>query len=284
MVQALAKEVTREEEAKIGPWIDTQQSSIPIYVAGPQQATVHVSLKEPTAWWRKSLQAAFAAVPIPAGAQPGGGDDRMMSVYQPSTGKLWEFFNTYKENGIWKVAWGGAIEHVSQSPGYYTTSSWVNAADDWGATATSLSLVGGLMTFSDLQAGKIEHALLMALPYPKAGVYASPAERCDGTGTLASDIPEGARLRLPSSLDIPSLHLPQMTEMIALAAQKYGILIGNQTHDGIALFAQEPLPGSSNPYRGKTGYFDGKNPSELLASFPWASLELVKMDLHASEC
>lgn len=283
LVKALASQAESEETSGIGPWIDTKQSSMPIYVAGPDQATVDVLLKEPHAWWREGLQAAFDAVPIPSDAKPGGGSDKMMSVYQPSTGRLWEFFNTTHEDGVWRVAWGGAIEHVSQSPGYYTASSWAKSADDWGATATSLSLLGGLVTFADLQRGAIEHALLMSLPYPRAGVFASPAERCDGTGTVTTDIPEGTRLRLPSSLDVASLHLPHLTEMMALAAQKYGILVGNQTHYGIAFYAQEPTSGT-NPYTGSGGYFDKRTPTELLASFPWSSLQVVKATLHSTTC
>jgi hypothetical protein len=31
---------------------------------------------------------------------------------------------------------------------------------------------------------------------------------------------------------------------------------------------------------GKKGYFEGKDPSQLLASFPWEHLQLLEMDLE----
>ena len=67
-----------------------------------------------------SLQSAFDAVPIPANAQPAAGSDAEMTIWQPSTDKLWEFFQMQKEADGWHAAWGGAIDNVSQSPGYYT--------------------------------------------------------------------------------------------------------------------------------------------------------------------
>ena len=66
---------------------------MPLYVVGPDQTRLRVRLDDPTAWWRASLQRAFAAVPIPAGAKPGTGSDAEMTVWQPATDKLWEFFH-----------------------------------------------------------------------------------------------------------------------------------------------------------------------------------------------
>jgi hypothetical protein len=44
--------------------------------------------------------------------------------------------------------------------------------------------------------------------------------------------------------------------------------------------AQDPTPTGTNPYAGPNGYFEGKYPRELLASFPWSHLELLNMNLH----
>jgi hypothetical protein len=280
LVSALAAAAAREQAAGIGPGIDSTSSSTPIYVAGATQPHVYVHLSYPDLSWRKSLQAAFVSVPIPVGAKAAAGPDEIMTVFQPSTNRLWEFFHMREENGVWHAAWGGAVQDVSQSPGYYTRSSWPGSAPNWGATASSLSLAGGTMTIAELRAGQIDHALFMSLPFARAGWYASPAQRTDGKSTEADSIPEGARLRLSPGLDIPALHLPRFTEMMALAAQRYGILIGNQTHQGIALYAEDPTPTGSNPYAGPNGLYEGSYPRKLLASFPWSSLEVVKMELH----
>ena len=95
----------------------------------------------------------------------------------------------------------------------------------WGASATSLSIAGGLITLEDLEKGQINHALAIAIPNARGGVYASPAQRTDGYSTEPLSLPEGAHLRLDPNLDLASLHLPRLTLMIAEAAQRYGIVV-----------------------------------------------------------
>lgn len=280
MVQALAAEAAREQAEGTGPWINTTSSSTPIYVVGAKQPAVRVALLLPRGRVRAALQAAFRRVPIPADAQPAAGPDRQLTVYQPATGRLWEFFHAERTAEGWRAGWGGAIQHVSHSPGYYSASAWPGATSRWGASATSLPLVGGLMLPAELQRGVIDHALAVALPYPRMGLYAWPAQRSDGTGTEPTDIPEGARLRLDPTLNIPALHLPRLTEVMALAAQRYGIIVRDQTHKGIAFYAEDPVATGHNPYRGPRGIFEGQSPAELLAAFPWSDLEVVAMSLH----
>ena len=50
----------------------------------------------------------------------------------------------------------------------------------------------------------------------------------------------------------------------------------------MAFYAQDPTPTGSEPYDGRDGYFAGLNPSQVLASFPWAHLQLLKMALRAA--
>ena len=205
-----------------------------------------------------------------------------MTIWQPATDKFWEFFRMRPEPDGWHAAWGGAIEHVSQSPGYYTASSWPGALTVWGASATSLPVAAGLITIADLRSGVIDHALSVALPAPRAGVYAWPAQRSDGTGG-PNTIPEGARLRLDPSLDLNSLNLPPLTHMIAEAAQRYGIIVRDQTHYGISFYAEDPTQyGGNKLYYGTHGFFGGMTPQQLLARFPWSDLQVLKLQLSAA--
>jgi hypothetical protein len=142
-----------------------------------------------------------------------------------------------------------------------------------------LSIAGGLITLEDLEKGQINHALAIALPNVRAGVYASPAQRSDGGSTEPLSLPEGAHLRLDPSLDLASLHLPKLTLMLAEAAQRYGIFVRDQASEPV-FYAQDPIPTGTEPYTGARGYFEGKSPSQLLASFPWSHLQLLKMKLH----
>ena len=161
MVSGLGAEVAREEGLGIGPWISTDAK---IYVVGPHQPTVLVRLDDPTPSWRAALQAAFTAVPIPPGAQPGSDSDAEMTVWQPSSDKLWEFFQMRRLSDGWHAAWGGAIKHVSQNPGYYDATAWPGASTSWGATASSLPDAAGVITLADIKEGAINHALAVNLP------------------------------------------------------------------------------------------------------------------------
>ena len=279
LISGLVAEVSSELRTGVGPWIATSKASVPLYVVGPDQTPLRVRLDDPTLWWRVSLQKAFDAVPIPPGAKPGTGSDAEMTVWQPASDKLWEFFHMRREADGWHAAWGGAIDHVSRSPGYYTTASWPGALPEWGATATSLPAAAGLMTVQELHAGVIDHALAIALPAPRAGVFAWPAQRSDGTGG-PDTIPEGARLRLDPRLDLGRLSLPPLTRMIAVAAQRYGLIVRDQTHDGISMFAEDPTAhGGAAIYYGQHGVFGGLTPQQLLARFPWSHLQVLRLRL-----
>lgn len=275
LVQALAAEIQRETQSRIGPWIATTNSSTPLYRVGPDQPHVRVHLDAQGTSGEAALQRAFAAVPIPRYARPAPGQDRHMTVWQPSTDRLWEFWQAQRRADGWHARWGGAIRRVSKSPGYYTASAWPGARRNWGATATSLPVIGGTITIDELTRGSIRHALAVALPAPRAGTFAWPAQRTDGTGDGAA-LPEGARLRLDPKLDLSSLHLPRVTRLIAEAAQRYGLVVRDQTHKGISLFAEDPRGRKANPYN---RLFADRSPLELLAAFPWDRLQVLRMHL-----
>lgn len=276
IISALNTEVAAEEQAEKGPYIATSRWSVPVYTVPASQPTIRVSTSNPEAL---ALQAAWNSVPLPENAQAAAGTDKHLAVWQPSTNRLWEFWRLENDTSGWHAAWGGAMENVSSNPGVYGPEAWPGATLNWGATATSFSDVGGLITLEDLERGEINHALALGIPNVRAGLYSSPAHRDDGTSTSLSSLPEGAHLRLEPSLNIASLSLPPITRMIAEAAQKYGIFVRSKAGN-VDFYAQDPTPTGANPYTGPTGYFEGKLPYQLLASFPWSSLQLLQMELH----
>ena len=72
-------------------------------------------------------------MPIPPGARPATGSDAQMTIWQPATDKLWEFWQARKDaQGNWHAGYGGAMQNVSQSPGYYTSASWPGAPTPTG--------------------------------------------------------------------------------------------------------------------------------------------------------
>jgi hypothetical protein len=305
LVSRFAAQAATEGAAGTGPFVQTYNYTTPIYVVGPFQRTVRVAIDtDQTRSWVTSLQGASDAVPVPARAEAAAGTDSQITIYQPSTNRLWEYWHFRHERDGWHARWGGAIDDVSGSPGYYTPASWSGALSIWGASATSLPLVAGTMTLAELRSGEIDHALAMSIPYPRAGVAAWPAQRSDGTGS-AAELPEGAHLRLSPRLDIRAMHLPKIVEMMALAAQRYGIIVRDQTHADIGFYAEDPAqygdkPGTaSDPYYGlfrdsngkpdpqhgspdPHALFDGMWPSTFFRFFPWRSLQVLKMSLHST--
>jgi hypothetical protein len=280
LIRALDAEVVTEQHEGIGPWIATKKGTTPVYIVPRGTHLTRVHLDDPTLWWRAALQRAFDAVPIPSGARPAKGKDADLVVWQPSTDKAWEFFHMRREADGWHAAWGGAIDHVSRNPGYYTPSAWPGALSQWGASASSLSVLGGLITLRDLRAGVIDHALAIDLPAPRAGVFALPAQRADGTGG-PDTLPEGAHLRLDPRLDLSRLSLPPVTRMIALAAQRYGFFVRDQTHYAISFMAEDGTPyGGQRVYYGPRAAFGRLNPAQVLAKFPWNHLQVLKLQLR----
>jgi hypothetical protein len=279
IVAAFEEEIAAEERAGYGPWINTTSYSLPIYTVPRDQPTVRVQLRDSAR--EPALAAAWSAVPLPADARPAAGTDRILVVWQPSTDRLWEFWRLAHEGDSWHASWGGAMQHVSSNPGAYGPEAWPGAEPWWGSSASSLSVVGGLISLEDLELGEIDHALAMAIPDARAGVYASPAQRSDGRSPNPLSLPEGAHLRLNPDLDLDSLHLPRLTLMLAEAAQRYGIFITDSSTT-TTVYAQDPTPTGSNPYAGQDGYLEDKHPNEILESFPWSQLELLKMELHST--
>jgi hypothetical protein len=276
IVSALSELATSEQAAKKGPAINTTSWSVPIYTVSASQATVRVALVNATS---TALQSAWSAVPLPSNAQPAAGSDEHLVVWQPSTNKMWEFWGLEKPRGTWQASWGGAMGNVTSDKGVYGPEAWTGATTTWGASASSLPIAGGLITFEDLERGVINHALAIAVPNVRETEYSSPAQRTDGATVGPTTLPEGAHLRLESGLDLAALHLPPFTLMLARAAQRYGIIVRDRSSN-IAFYGQDPIPLGTEPYTGSTGYFEGKSPAQLLAGFPWSHLQVLKMELH----
>lgn len=255
LVADLQRQVT-----SYGAWINTRQFSTPVYTVPANQPTIRVTLDT----GMPSLQQDFAAVPLPANAVPAQGSDAHLTVWQPSTDTLWEFWLMRKATDGWHARWGGKMTGVSGNPGYLVAP--------FGATATSLPLLGGLMRISELQAGSIDHALALAIPESLKGQFVWPAQRTDGASTQPNAIPEGTRLRIDPNLDVTKLGLSSLGLSMAKAAQRYGIIV--RDHSGaVSFYGEDPTPlGGTNPY---VALYHGKYPDQVLAKFPWSSLQVV---------
>jgi hypothetical protein len=140
-----------------------------------------------------NLQSVLEAVAVPDVTKiPGGAltqepnTDANTVFLQPSTGKMWEFWRLKGVPGAYTCRYAGFTANMSQFLGVYP--------NNWGSRATSLCLLGGLITMQDLvdvmRGGKINHAIGVILPATGPG-WVSPATRSDaGEGNYFSGIPE----------------------------------------------------------------------------------------------
>jgi hypothetical protein len=264
--------------------LDVMRWSTPIYIVPANQPTVYMHLdpNPKTGRVNPPLQAAFAAVPVPANAQPAAGTDNVMVIYQPSTDTMWESWHTRLEADGWHFGNGGRIVHFSQSPGYYQRipgSHGLLEAPWWGNSASGLPLADTVITFRDLANGYIDHALGILLPHRwiRGGVRVWPATRSDGHSTAPDSVPEGAHFRLDPNLDINSLNLPPLTRMIAFAAQRYGLIVRDGSSN-ITIDGQAPrTPAQAAAWREALTGSGFRHWSDVLKSFPWSHLQLLRM-------
>ncbi len=258
--------VDGEMSSGAGPWMNIDEWSSPVYEVSGSQRTVGVELLRPVVEETEELHEAFESVPIPDDAQPAMGRDAHMVIWQPSTDTMWEFWRAAKTDDGWVAEWGARIDDVSTHPGYFEGDK-----QDWGASATSLPIVGGMVTFEDLERGEIDHALALALPNTDDDRWVWPAQRTDGDDTSENAIPAGTRFRLPAGLDIESMDLPPLTMMLAKAAQEYGMIVRDRSGI-VTVYGEDPKSRDDDPFAEIIG---DESIEDVIGAFPWKDLEAV---------
>jgi hypothetical protein len=99
------------------------------------------------------------------------------------------------------------------------------------ARGSGLPMFAGIITPADIRSGTIRHALAISVPGPAATNYVQPASVTDGNG-LVTSLPEGARLRLKSSVafarlrrDLPGATNLRASRVIYNALRRYGAIV-----------------------------------------------------------
>jgi hypothetical protein len=259
--------------------VQTGDYASPVYTVGPDVAPVKVTqwdcqkkgLTDP------GLGEQWAAVPIPEYARQSKGTDGEMTIYQPSTNTVWEFWQAKKVGNRWMACWGGRLQNAHESDGSFP--------GHYGTTATSLPFLGGQITAEELRRGEIKHAIGIALVETEhAGLFSWPANRSDGFNPkkLPNRIPEGIRFRLDPSVNVDALPMSKAGKTIAKAAQKYGFIVWDKS-GAIAIRAQNTVSytalGQPNPY---PELFEGKPNYAVLNGFPWDKLQFLPLDYGKS--
>ena len=266
----------RQKQAYYGTVnINTSAYASPVFIAEANTPTTKVAYSncQHKIYPETALEAQWAAVPIPSYAVPSDGSDAEMTIYQPSTNTMWEFWVASNVAGQWQACWGGRMQNTNASDG-----AWPNP---YGATATGLPFLGGQVTAEELSRGEIRHAIGISLVETEAAtVFSWPANRSDGTNpTLALNrIPQGLRFRLDPSINVDALAMTYAGKVIAKAAQKYGFVVWDKA-GALSIRAENPKSytalGQVNPY---IALFGGKPSYAVLNGFPWDRLQFMPMN------
>jgi hypothetical protein len=213
-----------------------------------------------------------------------------MVIWQPSTDTMWELFAVHRQEECWwsdearavpgwHAQWGAKLSNVSRHPG-------INVRP-FGATATGLPLVGGLITRSEALAardgrpGAIPHALAIGVSDTRADAHRWPANRHDGRHLADDALEQGMVLRLPADYDPGAIADPFVREL-ARAARDHGMVIRDTAGAGPVFYGEDPGPWGADWWLGPDGLPGGVGdvlsapPDVLLSSgFPWSELEVV---------
>jgi len=267
--------------------------SVPVYTVGRDQPTSTViwvdedgTPQPPGA--AHDLQSTFDEVPVPLDIPQlqADGSDGHLVVHQPSTDTLWEFWRfsaSADGDERFTAGYGARIRPWSTSSGVLL--------HQWGARATSLDLLGGVMRMQDYGRGVFPYALTMALPVIDDRVVA-PATRTDGpsAATPSQDmrhaLSAGMKFRLPAGYDCDALREDggaeeRLLRMICVAARDYGIVVSDRSGGTVTMYAEDDRTvGTSysevetSPWPSVSRAFSG--PDAVLPDFPWDDLQLLR--------
>jgi hypothetical protein len=232
--------------------VNIARYSIPLYYATSSTPLVDVLAELGGLGFTGSNgQNAHALVPIPAGATPDPESDHHIAIIDRAKNLEWGMWNTSNANGKWTCGLGATADlagdglrpYKPNNPTWYTSH---------GARACGFPLIAGLIRTEEIDAGKIEHALVIAYPHIRAGFYMSPAStaqvRIGDDAIKTRGIPCGGRIQLDPNLNLDSLGLSRAGRIIAEALQRYGAYVGDYS-GAISIYA-ENAPAAQQHWKG----------------------------------
>ena len=176
--------------------------------------------------WHRVRAAQTFTVRGPADMTDGGDSDHVLVLV--SDNKYYEVWNANVDLSTRRVTTRSA--GATWAVGDITSGPGAGSAINDGTRASNFSWAGGLITGDDLQRGKIDHALVVALTAPilKAGGtsdYVAPATAWDNGGAYGP-IKMGSRIGIPATTPRPA-GLSAVGKMVFDALQKYGAFVGD---------------------------------------------------------
>ena len=186
---------------------------IPVKVVPSTQPKVRIHY---TAYGDESDPGPF---PIPSNAPVEGGSsstgDRHVLVVQQGTCHLYELGRAFWRTDHWDadvgVNWN--LGSTALRPKYWTS-----------ADAAGLPILPGLVRYSEVAAGHIDHAVRFTAPRTQRA-FISPATHYASSSTDAGLPPMGLRLRLKAGYSLSRFHGQSLVILTAL--KKYGMIVAD---------------------------------------------------------
>jgi hypothetical protein len=205
--------------------------SIPLYEADAATPTYTVRADVGGfGWTGNNGQNTTGTMPIPDGAAPDPESDHHLLVIDRKSMTEWGCWNLRKESAGWHAGLCATadLNGTGVRPIAYNNPTWYTSH---GARACGFPLVAGLIRVEEIQAGRINHALVVAYPHIRAGFYtppASTAQAANGNGAQKDrGIPCGGHLQYDPSIDLDSRKLTATGRIIMQALQEYGAYVGD---------------------------------------------------------
>lgn len=250
----------------------------------------------PSTLYGATSGAHFLNAPMPDELVPPAGRDKSVELYCPDDNTITSLWHCYRDRPVsagtkysltggplvtavadgeivpgWSAVWGGRIDGVSTTVGRYPNGM--------GVSASGLLIPEAQLTIADMVRGFCDHALTFQAYKPRASIFSYPAQRSDGWGTGEEFPMEGQRLRLPASYDLSQLasrHI--ICRFAAATAKTYGLILTDKA-GAVAVVCEDSAMYTTrygtNPW---DTYVAGTPTYNIMAGFPWSSLEAIEKD------
>ncbi len=151
-----------------------------------------------------------------------------MLLVQRGTCKLFELFAAERHGSRWTAGSGAIFDLRSNA---LRPRGWTSA------DAAGLPILPGLARYDEVKAGEIRHALRFTVSQTRRA-FVFPA-RHFASSLTDPDLPAmGQRLRLKANVKLDGL--PEQARVVALALQRYGMLVADNGSDWFVSGAPDP--------------------------------------------
>lgn len=214
---------------------------IPYTVVGPRQPRVPIAFTE---FGEESNPGPY---PIPANAPvEGTGEegDRHVLVLQTGGCRLYELYGAQRRGAGWEAGSGAVFNLRSNA---LRPEGWTSA------DAAGLPIFPLLVRYSEVHAGRIDHALRVTVARTQRG-YIHPATHFASSSSDPSLPPMGLRLRLKASYSLADFHGQSLIVLRAL--KRYGLIVADTAPPGTS--PARPTRAGTTPTWNRSSAYPGR--------------------------